>query len=317
MRNIKKIFIVSIVILTVFQITGMMNYGCNTTKQKYSLIVLLEKPIENNFSDTALYLFHSNSQNPQNNFTLMDQDFSLMPDIPSPALITIDKYNNFYISNAYEKLLVLDERGNFLYKFDYPAGYYGSFSTFDEENNIYTHFRKEINNKEDTAVFKINAINKTQEQLSKNEVSLLNDKYLPPGSNEENIARKKENGINGIHYQVLPGKSKIETIFNDNEGRFISPAELIVYKLDAAFNYENTTPGDNFVYDTIDIKELAPDKVIYINSYQCDKNGNIFLSGVISYGDIERTKIQISGEEKNAVKILKLKFFIWKLQKID
>jgi hypothetical protein len=291
-----------------------MNYSCNTAKQKYSLIVLLEKPIENNFSDTALYLFHSNSQNPQNNYTLADQDFSLIPDIPSPGLITIDKYNNFYISNAYEKLLVLDERGNFVYRFYYPAGYYCSFSSFDDESNMYIHFKKEINNTTDTVVFKINAVERTQEQLTKKEVSLLDGKYLPPGSNEENIARKKENGINGIHYQVLAGITKIKTLYNDNEGRFVSPAELIVYKLDAAYKYENTTPADNFVYDTIDVKELAPDKVIYVNSYYCDKNGNIFLSGVKSV-DIERTKIQISGEEKNAVKMSKLKFFIWELQR--
>jgi hypothetical protein len=279
-------------------------FFCDSSTQKYYFMSLIEKPIEGNFSDTALYLFHSNSMNPQDSFLLTDSVYFLLPDIPSPGLVTVDNKDNYYISNAYENLKILDKFGNFVYKFDYPKGYYGTFSSVDEENNIYIRFYMDNENLTDTVIYKVNAVNRTAKKLTNDEIPLIDDKYLT----------QKNEAADEINYKVIPSFKKIKTIFAESDGRFVSPDTLIVYKVGGNYDRQTGQPDEKDIYDKVSISGLTNDKVIYINSWQVDKNGDILLSGVKS-NDIERIKIHASSEIKHDVKISNIKFFIWKLIK--
>jgi len=279
-------------------------FFCNASTQKYYFISLIEKPVEGNFSDTALYLFHSNSMNPQDSYTLIDPKNFLLPDMPSPWLVAVDSKDNYYISNAYENLKIMDKFGNFVYKFDYPKGYYGTFSSVDEENNIYIRFYMDNENLSDTIIYKVNAVNRTAKKLTNDEILQIDDKYLT----------QKNNAADEINYNIIPGTGKIKTIFSESDGRFVSPDTLIVYKTGGNYDRQTGQPDEKDIYDKVSISGLANDKVIYINSWQVDKNGDILLSGVKS-NDIERIKNYVSTGGKDAVKISNIKFFIWKLTK--
>lgn len=311
-----KLAIIIVPALCLLQMNCMLKKDSAPGTEKYELVTLFEKPISDNFHDTSLYLLHSNAQYKENNFTLIDRNLPLLPDIPAPDLMTIDSEGNFYISNAYENLKIFDKQGKFIYKIDYPELYYAALSPFDDQNNLFMFLKREINNTADTIVYKINASKKTKEILNKYEISQIDKSFLPPANYDEAIARKKrELEQNGIYYEVFPSPFKIKTIYENADGRFVSPKELIVYKIDDSFDFKSFVPNDRYIYDKLDIHKLSKDKVIYLNTYKSDSDGNILVSGVKS-DEIERTKRKVEyNEVRDAVKAYNLIFFIWKFQR--
>jgi hypothetical protein len=303
-----------ILIILLFQFECLLNKKPTRFNQKYTLEKLIEKPISNNYNDTSLYLLHSRSKYTENYYTLIDHNNIFVPDIPSPLLITIDNEGNFYIFNAYENLKVFDKKGNFIYKFDFPEAD-GMFSPLDYQNNIYIFYTKKTNNIVDSIVYRVNAINKTSTKLNRNEIIQLDKNLLIPKNSEEIIEkRKRENGKNGIYYEIIPSPTKIKSIYKNINGRFVSPESLIVYKLDETFDYKNAIPSDEFIYEKVDIKSLCNDKVIIINSFISDVDGNILISGIKS-DETQNTKVKMGKEEYDAVKVYNLNFFVWKLRR--
>jgi len=301
-------------LLIFIQLTGMEK--CNVhVGQKYELKKLFEKPIADNYNDTSLYLLHSRSKYHEKNCILYEEKDVLMPDIPCPGLVAVDRGGNYYISNANENLKVFDKKGNFIYKFDFPDQYYGTFSPFDEDENIYLFMNREINNTKDTIVYRINISDRKTVILNKKEISELDNSLVPPRNSDEVVAKKKrEQGKNGIYYEVQPSALKIKTIYKNKDGRFVSPEQLIVYRIDESFDYQNVIPGDKYLHEKLDIPSLCSDKIIYICTHKSDKDGNIFVSGVQA-NETEQIKISVYNEDKNAVKVYKLKFFIWEFSK--
>lgn len=316
MNNTRKSIFRIVIALITISLIGMLIKVENSNYQKYELKKLLEKPITTDYKDSSLYLLHSRAKYKENYILIINTEFFLAPQIPAPGLIGIDNEGNIYISNASENLKVFDKEGKFLYNFNYPDRCYGIFSPFDNQNNIYIFLEEWDHDPMKSIVYKINAINKTQEILSKNAINQLDPMLLPPKNSAEVISRKNFNqGKNGVYYDIIDGQRKIKSIFLQPDGRFVSPENLIIYKQDVPFDTVNVPISpDKYRFAVLDIQNLCEDKVVYISSYQIDAEGNVYVSGVRS-NDTERTKISVEGSDKIAVKIFNPIFFIWKFEK--
>ena len=305
----------SLSLISFFIVTCFFLISCKNEKvlsgKKYIFKKLFEVPISTDTHDSLLSIYHSRAKYTKDYYLVTPTEFSPTQYIPGPRLMMIDPDTNFYIANAYENIKVFNKNGKFIYKFEYPDDYQASDHFMDENGNALILLMPGDQNKKKKIIYKINLQNHIEILLSDSETSQLQSGLFSQNYLER---KKKEQGTGNIYFDVTWGTAMRSILTNEN-GRFIEPKSLNVYRFDTSYNINlNYSIPDKYLYDSLIMTNYFKDKVIDVSSFKFDKHGNLFISGVRS-NEAERTKLDYDGKEINAFKVYKPKFFLCEFER--
>jgi len=280
--------------------------------KKYVFKKLFEVPISTNTHDTLLSIYHSRAKYSKDYYLVTNTQFSPTQFIPGPCLFMIDFDTNFYIYNAYENIKVFNKNGKFIYKFEYPEGFHAADHSMEENGNAFILLIPDDKDEKKKIVYKINLKERTESLLSDDEINKLQSNLF----NHKNALerKKKEQGTGNFYFEVTWGPGT-KTIFTNENGRFITPSYLIIYKFDTSYsNIPLKREPNEYLFDSLDISKYSNDKVFDVSITKIDKNGNIFISGVRS-NEVERIKFDYDGVEVDAIKVYRPKFFLCEFER--
>ncbi|MBK9333699.1 MAG: hypothetical protein IPM96_15165 [Ignavibacteria bacterium] len=223
--------------------------------------------------------------------------------------------NNFYVSNAHDNIIVYDNLGNEVYKFIYQDGYNYTYPNFDDKGNLYLFLVSDDGEEKYEKAVSINADTKENLELDKNQINLLDSAILPidiHSSFQSDNRFNKHKGDGENYFDVKWGKSN-KSIFSANNGQYIVPETVSLYKFSNTFEYSKSTSTDleTSKIEEIIISNFNNNRFILLTGFRIDKEGNMYLSGVRS-NDLTKRKIKIINIEKNVVDVKDITFFIWK-----
>jgi hypothetical protein len=306
----------SLLLISFFIVTCFFLISCKNEKvlsgKKYIFKKLFEVPISTDTHDSLLSIYHSNFKYTKDYYLVTPTEFSPTQFIPGPVLLMIDPDTNFYIANAYENIKVFNKSGKFIYKFEYPNDFRASSHYMDENRNVFILLMPGDQNEKKKIVYKINWKQHIESLLSDSETSQLQSGIFNPQNYLER--KKKEQGTGKIYFDAIWGTAMRSILTNEN-GRFIEPKSLNVYRFDTSYNINlNYNIPDKYLYDSLIISNYFNDKVVDISSTKIDKNGNIYISGVRS-NEVERIKLDYDRREIDAIKVYSPKFFLCEFER--
>ena len=161
-------------------------------------------------------------------------------------------------------------------------------------------------------VYKINLKEHTESLVSDDETNQLQSGLFNPQNYLER--KKKEQGTGNFYFDLTWGTG-MKSLFSNDDGRFITPGYLVIYKFDTSYSNSsfNNVPVE-YIFDSLNISKYSDDEVFDVSAVKIDKNGNIFISGVRS-NEVERIKFDYGGVEVDAIKVYKPKFFLCEFER--
>jgi len=275
--------------------------------------IVFEKSVSVEYSESGLNFYPKRFNRTKNYISIYNELFGDQGAY-YPILFGVHN-NNFYVSNAHDNIIVYDNLGNEVHKYIYKEGYNYTYPSFDDKGNLYLFLVSDDGEEKYEKAVSINADTKENLELDKNQINLLDSAILPidiHSSFQSDNRFNKHKGDGENYFDVKWGKSN-KSIFSANNGQYIVPETVSLYKFSNTFEYSKSTSTDleTSKIEEIIISNFNNNRFILLTGFRIDKEGNMYLSGVRS-NDLTKRKIKIINIEKNVVDVKDITFFIWK-----